>query len=201
MRHHSRSRGGFSLLELMLALSLFAIVAVNASMLVRTSQNGRQRSDDRAQLALIANQTLERISLALMGADQALMNPMNPAPMHSPTINFVVATGVEDGEPVWGDPERIALDAEGFQVLWYRNPEEEGETRVVWGKYVAEAAIGETLENVEDDNDNGLIDEYGLAFHLADDNRSVLIQLSLARVNSVGKRFEVYNETRVAFRN
>jgi len=136
-----------------------------------------------------------------MAAQQEAMNPMNPAPMHSPSIDYQVATGVEDGEVVWGDPERIDLDIEDFQVIWYRNPELEDETKVVWGKHVAEAAIGETLENVEDDNGNGLIDEYGLSFHLAEDARSVLIQLSLARVNSAGKRIETTSETRVAFRN
>lgn len=202
MKNEARfGRGGFTLLEAVIAMALFAIVAVNVTLLVRATEKSDIVADALTQLDVVASQTLDRIALALMAAQQEAMNPMNAAPMHSTEINYQTVSGIENGEVVWGDPESIALDLDGLEVVWRRNPETEEEARVVWGKYVAAAAIGETLENVEDDNGNGLIDEYGLAFHLADDARSVLIQLSLAQINDVGERIETAAEARVAFRN
>lgn len=194
-------RAGFTMLELMLGLGLFAVVAVNATLLLRATERSRAQSGDLVQLEVLANQTLDRIALALMAAQQEVITPLNPAPLHSPSIDYTVTLGVEDGEIVLGDPERIELDLDELVVRWLKNPNGPEQARVVWGRHVARAALGETLEDADDDNGNDLYDEYGLSFHLDDESRSVLIQLSLAKTSSSGELIETMAETRVAFRN
>lgn len=195
-------RSGFSLLEVVIALGLFTVLAVNLTLLTRATERSAGQADDLRQLEVMAAQTLDRVVLALMSARAESIDPLNTAPLNDSEVRYTISTGVDgDGNVVWSDPESIGLAPGTDQVVWCRNPGGQDELRVVWGHDVAAAALGEALGNLTDDNGDGLIDEYGLSFHLSDDGRSVLIQLSLARDSSAGNRIETAARQRVSFRN
>ena len=196
------SRAGFTLLEGIIALSLFAVLAVNLTVLTRATQQGTGQEDQLMQLEVLATQTLDRLVLALMAAQQEAVVPLKPAPLNDSQIAYTISNGVDqNGDLVWSDPESVGLDIGSDKVIWRRNPDTEAELRVVWGRHVATAALGEALGNAKDDNGDGLVDEYGLSFHLAPNGTSVVIQLSLARQTDSGVWIRTSSRQRVAFRN
>jgi prepilin-type N-terminal cleavage/methylation domain-containing protein len=198
----SSRAAGFTLLEVLIALGLFAILAANLTVLTRTTQRGAGQQDELMRLEVLATQTLDRLVLALMAARQEAVEPLKQAPLNDSKIKYMISTGIDaNGEVVWGDPESIGLDPDSARVIWRRNPDTEQELRVVWGDHVATAPLGEALGNLKDDNQDGLIDECGLSFHLDDDGRSVVIQLSLARQSQAGNWNRTTTHQRVAFRN
>ena len=208
-RVHDPARGratrGFSALEGGIAVGLFSVLAVNLTVLTRATQRGAAQQDELLKLEVLASQTLDRLSLALMAARQEAIYPLNTAPLNDPEIRYTISNGVdEDGELVWSDPESVGLMDDGGEVVWRRNPDTDSELRVVWGRYVAEAPLGEILGNGLNDNEHlgdELVDEAGLSFHLEEDGRSVVIQLSLARQSEAGNWVRATTRQRVAFRN
>lgn len=154
------------------------------------------------ELEVLAAQTLDRVVLALMSAQAEGIDPLNEAPLNDRQITYVISRGVDqNGDVVWSDPESVGLVDGTDEVVWQRNPGAPDELRVVWGRYVAQAALGESIGNLADDNGDGLIDEYGLSFHLDDGGASAVIQLSLARETEAGNMLRTSARQRVAFRN
>jgi prepilin-type N-terminal cleavage/methylation domain-containing protein len=199
-QHHRRS--GFTLLELLIGLGLFAVLSVNITLLTRATQRIGDSEDQDAQLAVLAEQTMDRIRFALMAARQEAIQPLNVAPLHDKNIRYQISLGVdENGDMNFGELEQIGLEQDKNQVVWLRDPGQPGQLRVVWGNHVALAALGEDLDNVTDDNGNGLVDEFGLSFHLAEDGMSVMIELTLARETSAGQMVSRRFTSKVAFRN
>ncbi len=191
--------GGFTLLELIIAAGILAIIIVNMSMLLRATSQTHDASEDTQALDLHARQTLDRIVIALQSAAKNSVIPAAEAPLYSSAVDYDVSLGVEDGELVWGEPERIGLQMDTGEVLWYRSLGTEEERRVVWGRYVGPAMLGESPQNGLDDNTNGIIDELGLSFTVAGD--SVIVRMTLERTNSAGVALVREFEQVVAFRN
>ena len=201
-RRATRRRGGFTALEAIIATGLFAVLAVNLTLLTRATQRGTAQQDELVKLEVLASQTLDRLTLALMSARQEAIEPLEPAPFNDAEIRYVISNGIDEaGNLVWSDPEAVGLDPENNEVVWRRNPNTDEELRVIWGKHVSEAALNETLGNLVDDNGDQLIDEAGLSFHLDDNGQSVVIQLSLARQTDAGNWIRHSTRQRVAFRN
>jgi type II secretory pathway pseudopilin PulG len=197
-----RGRGGFTLLEALISLGLFAVLAVNLSLLTRATERGAGQQDELLELDVIATQTLDRIVLALMSAQAEAIEPLNEAPLNDRRITYVISRGAdENGDVVWSDPESVGLEDAGDEVVWQRNQGAENELRVVWGRHVARTALGEELGNLTDDNGDGLIDEFGLSFHLDENGRSVVVQLTLERTSEAGNVLRTACQQRVAFRN
>ncbi len=177
-------RSGFTLLELMIALVIVALIGVNISMVMKTSTSAYESGLIRSELDERASLTMDRIRLALMSSSLEELNPQLGSGAHSSYINYCVSLGLdESGELVYADPERIELQGEAGQIVWHRNPGEENERAVVWTKNVPPLFRDEVL-NGADDNGNGLFDEEGLFF--AQDERNVMVQLTLERPDSKG---------------
>lgn len=191
-------RAGFSLLEGIIALTVFGLVAANVSMLMRTAGRAYGSDAASARLESLAAQTMDRIVLSLAGADASSLSPSVSAPFWQSEISFESSLGIEDGEVVYGDPEQIALDANKGEVLWRKNPGLAQELRVVWGKLVDEMQKGE-LPNYLDDNGNALVDEAGLAFSV--DGDMVTICLTLQRTGESGTPQRCEMTTSVQCRN
>ncbi len=192
-------RAGVTVLELAIAVGLVGLVMVNMTMLLRATSRSHDVTTDRLNLEVHASQLLDRMATALIGANADSVMPGNQAPLHASVIDYEISLGIQDGQVIWGDPERISLLPQTGEVVWMRSPDTSGERRVVWGRYVSEFMEGELLGNGIDDNDNGLVDEMGLSFTLEGD--SVVIRLTLARPDSTGRLITFPTETRVAFRN
>ena len=196
MQLHPRS--GMTLLEVSMALVLLTIVVLKANDAIGmvTDVNGEETRE--IVLEDQARRVLRQVGYAVMGSDRETLMPSAAAPLSADAVNYRINLGVQGGEVVWGDTERIAMEQLRPQVYWSRNPETEAEQRVVWTSLVAPFLEGE-LPNGMDDNGNGLIDESGLCFDVVGD--SVTIHLTLQRVGDDGQVTTKTVETTVTCRN
>jgi len=191
-------RSGMTLIEVSIGMILFVIVTFKVTMLLNMAAEADQEDTARIALEDQAMRVIDQISFAVMGANRATLFPDPESPTYTENVSYQVSLGVEDGEVVWGDTERIEMAAATSQVVWRSNPGEPEELRVVWCNLVRPFLEGE-LNNGIDDNGNGLIDESGLNFTLQ--GNTVLIRLTLERTDANGKPVEQSVETRVTLRN
>ena len=192
---HAR-RAGFTAIELSIVVVLLVIVTIKAAMLFDFA--AKSQIEDTAELALEdqARRTLDQVAFAVMGANRETLFPDPDSPNHDSRVWYEVSLGVEDGEVVWGDPEEIS--GAGSQVVWSQNPGQADERRVVWSNVVRPFLEGE-IQNGQDDNQNGLIDENGLNFTLQ--GNRVTIRLTLERAQPDGGAHTQSVETSVTLRN
>ncbi|MEM6674574.1 MAG: type II secretion system protein [Planctomycetota bacterium] len=176
-------RSGFTLLEVILAMTLTAIVMIKVTGALRSANETTEADLDRTTLDMQARQVLRQIGFAIMGSHPDSLVPDVRRPHASSDMKFQVSLGLESGEVVWSEPEKIALEEVRRQVYWTDNPEALEERRVVWTSLVAPFLEGE-IPNGIDDNGNGLIDEKGLSFTI--DGGAVDMSLTLERVRDDG---------------
>lgn len=189
---------GFTVIEALIALALVGLVAAKLTLLIDTARRAHQEESVALALGDQAMILLDRIAYAIVGASRQKLTPTQEVPWSSPTIQYQVSLGVEDGAPVWSDPEVIGLVEENGQIYWGQNVGEPGERVVVWANTVSQMLEDELLNGL-DDNQNDLADELGLAFVV--DEASVTIRLTLERVRDDGERIQVTRETTVTCRN
>jgi prepilin-type N-terminal cleavage/methylation domain-containing protein len=199
-------RGGFTLLEMAVALVLLALVIGNVySILGGTTRDLGDRNQT-FEADVQARRALERIAMAIVGSYEDSIFAQTASPGSENFIDYeeFLGLGDPDGdgitEYVYSPPMRIALGSQpAGQVSWFENPGAPEQKNVVWVKDVPEFALGEIPGNGIDDNGNGLIDESGLAF--VKEGRSVRILLSVRRPDGQGGWLERQLETVVTCRN
>lgn len=191
-------RSGFTLLEVLITLSLLAVLTWQGLAFFQQTGNATRRETAEAVVEDQARALLDRIALAVMGANRETLLPDSPSPWSASDLHYQVQLGLEDGEVVWSPPEQIAHAPEMAAVFWAESPGTEEERRVVWARLVAPFIEGE-LPNGVDDNGNGLIDESGLTFSV--DRDAVEIWLTLETVASDGSRTTRTAHTVVTCRN
>jgi competence protein ComGC len=190
---------GFTLVEGMIGLSLVAILLVNTTMLIDTTQRAEQTNQEQLDLELTTAQVLNRLVIEMMEADQEATIPQNQAPNFSSSIDYQTSLGVEDGEEVLSAPSRIWLDPQLATVVHTENPGGGSAQDIVWARHVSEFLREEFGANGADDNSNSLIDEHGLSFNI--EKSSVLIRLTLRKTTRSGREITASAETRATFRN
>ena len=193
----SRS-GGFTILELMIAMAIIILVAMNASIVMRTGTDIAETQRRMEALNSQANRTMDRMALAIMSSSVSGIVPAPKAPANSEFLEYAPSVGFDGSTVQWGDPERIELDGGTSQVVWSSNPGTPGERRIVWSNWVSGFLEGE-IENGADDNLNGLDDERGLSFDMDEDQ--ITIRLTLTRKDDEGRDFPVTVNSRVTCRN
>ncbi|MEZ6016361.1 MAG: prepilin-type N-terminal cleavage/methylation domain-containing protein [Planctomycetota bacterium] len=201
-----RARAGFTLIEVLIAISILALISIN---IVLVSKTGTAAARTGALLSTLNGEldlTMERMELALMAAHSDEVQSVNAFPLYSNRVDFAIDIGVDNGSVVLGDPERIQwaqLNERDGAVSWLRNPDDvEAERAVTWSRAVPTVFDGETAGNGEDDNANGLLDEGGLAFTLPAENQDMLeIHLTVERTDKDGKRVPRSRRVRVTCRN
>ena len=189
----SVSRAGFTLVELMVAITIFGLVSVNMMMVSKTGAGAIKSEAFRSTLEDEANLTSNRIRRALLSASADSLDPVIPAPLGSDHLQYQMTLGAnEEGQTLYGDPERIhwAADPDGRgRVLWTTSPALDDERTLVWSSAIPNLAQGE-LANGIDDNENLLTDETGLAFAVHDQEgleREVEVYLTVLRIDPNGK--------------
>ncbi len=193
-----RARRGFTLIELSIALVLLGLLFVKLTLIASEATKAHRESSTEMILEDQAQQVLDRIAYALIGADPESLQPDPQAPLFTSKISYRVSMGVEDGQIIWGDPEAIGLAENATQLCWSRNAETENEQIVIWTRHVAELLEKEFL-NGSDDNENGLTDEWGLTFVV--DGDSVAIRLTLEKETKEGRTILQTKDTLVTCRN
>lgn len=198
VRRASRLSAGFTILELMLAIVLLSILMYKAHGAMSAVQTTADETSAEVLLEQQAQRLLKQVGYAIMGSNRQTLIPESEAPLSANDLKYRVNLGIQDGEVVWSDPEKVAMEERALQVYWSQNPEEEHERRVVWSNLVSPFLEGE-IPNGMDDNGNGLIDEQGLSFVVEGD--SVTIRLTLERLTRDGERVTKMVQTVVTCRN
>jgi prepilin-type N-terminal cleavage/methylation domain-containing protein len=192
------SRRGYSLVELLAAIALVAIVGVKVFLLMSM----RARTEVKQSTELVvedqARRVMEQIVYSVMGAARERLTPYPESPLFSSQLRYQVALGVENGEVVWDDPQLLGLGAADNELVWRKRPFDPEELRVVWCRNVGPFLEGE-IPNGVDDNGNGLTDEKGVTFTV--DGNLVTVRLTLQRVDEHEQPFTRTMEMVIACRN
>lgn len=199
MRAPLRACAGFTLVEAVIALALIGLVVTKLTLVMGDAQKAHTEETMAMALEDQAMELIDKIAYAIVGSSVDSLDPENvTAPFFAPRMRYTVSLGVEDGKPVWSEPEEIGLAEESGELYWGQNIGAESERRVVWANTVSEL-LEDELANGVDDNGNELADEFGLAFVL--DGANVTIRLTLERIDDEGKRIQVTRWTSVTCRN
>ena len=194
----SRRRAGFTLIEIVIALTILVMVSANILMVTRSTSKAYDSGASMSALDMQLGRTMDRIVLAVMAARKESLDPANPMPLWSPHLTFDQSKGYEDGVEVVGDMERIELVAGPEQIVWKQRPGAADERKVVWTNWVREYFKDEVNNGLDDDL-NGLTDESGLSFTL--DGNCVTIRLTLEREGPGHTILKRTQETTVTCRN
>ena len=192
-------RAGFTLIEVMVAITLLGLVVTNLYMVLADSSKAFGSEAAVFDAEMQARRTLDRIAMAVIGSSRDSLFQTPVSPVSTSELSFKSNLGVEDGEPVWSDPQKISMTEEqDAAVTWFENPGAPAERRIVWSKWVRAFADGE-ISNGVDDNGNGLVDEKGLSFEIEGD--MVVIRLTIEKVAPDGTVVTRQLESRVTCRN
>lgn len=197
-RRSAKSSGGFTLIEMVIALTIFGMVAANVLMVTRSSRQAYEAGASQSALDMQLDRTMDRIVLALMAARTESLTPSNGMPLWTPWVTFDQSKGYEDGLEITGDIEKIELIEGPEQVVWKERPGAPDERRVVWTNWVRKLFKDEVFNGVDDDL-NGLTDETGLSFTV--DGNVVTVRLTLEREGPDGAIIRRTQETTVTCRN
>jgi prepilin-type N-terminal cleavage/methylation domain-containing protein len=190
------AKAGFTLIEAVFAMALFAIVVVKVTMVLDSAADATSQESSTMTLEDQARRVLDQVAYKVMGADRNALFPDPESPNFSTEVEFQASFGMDEGEEVFGPTEWIG--AEGRQVVHKDNPALPEERRVAWCNLVRPFFAGE-IENGIDDNGNGLTDEDGLSFTLH--GNAVTIRLCLESPRREGAPIVQYVETVVTVRN
>lgn len=207
---------GFTLIELVASIVLFAIVILVA--LQSSLVTGRATASlvSSSELDVQAHRVLDQVTEELMQARAETLSPTAPgAPYGASALAYERAEATASGAITWSTTRRIEFvqsaadavdgmdndnnglvdDGEIWLVTAAGLP---GERRALLARHVA-GFLGGEQENGLDDNDNGLSDERGLSFELRDG--TLLVRVSLQAVDPDGNVSTQTAATAIRLRN
>lgn len=219
-----RARGGFTLLEVVIALALLALIALNVQLVTKCGTTAARTGALRSSLESELELTLDRISFALMSAEGSEIEGPVPAPIHSSFVRYASVLGRDElGNVVLSPTQEIAWAShaepgataggisamgkatmgkstmDGGRVTWTEDADALHSRRITWSNSVPLVYQGEVADNAADDNENGLLDEHGLAF--SREGEEVRVFLTVEREDERGARSPVQRTLRIAPRN
>lgn len=175
----SKRNSGFTLLEVMVALVLLVLVVGNVYTLLKQSTKSLGGQNLAFDIDTQARRTMDRITLAIVGASEGSLVLPTSTPYSTSELNFKSNLGLQGETMVESDPQRIARTSDqGGEVSWFENPGTANEKHVIWSKNVPQFLDTEVYNGI-DDNGNHLIDETGLSF--VKEGKSVTVHLTLRR--------------------
>jgi prepilin-type N-terminal cleavage/methylation domain-containing protein len=196
MKKHTRTskRGGFTLIEVMIGVTVMALFLGAVGMVTLSAQGVYEQGISSASLEARARRAVQRIASELTAAVAASITPRPEGAMGGSEFTFRTSMGFVGPVQQWSSTSRIQLrpdprdandgidnDSDGLiderQIVLVRDVGLGTETEAVICGGVRELLEGETA-NLVDENGNGLLDEPGLSF-LIDDNDTLMIRLTL----------------------
>ncbi|HVS19907.1 MAG TPA: prepilin-type N-terminal cleavage/methylation domain-containing protein [Planctomycetota bacterium] len=207
----ARARAGFSLTELVVAASLIGMVLAVPAMLLDASNRAYSSSSNAGAMDLDTRRALDDLTELLQrSGTEGLQTALDSM------VEFKLCIGVDAGEPLWGELQRITLvpepgevvdgldnDGDGLidehQVLWIEDFDTPGARTHVLARRVAPSLAGEAAGNGLDDNGNGLTDEAGLAITF--EGERLIVRLTIMRLDAYGVRLDHTVERSIALRN
>jgi hypothetical protein len=211
-----RRRGGHSIVEVMVALAVFAI-AIGAAALVGLRSEATFRTESwRMTLDTRAREVLTRLAAELRSSAGGSVTALAESPTWDDALTFDSVASIDkaSGKIEWStsriefryeageidnglDDNGNGLIDEGIVVL-IRDWGGPGQLDTVLTRWVPEYLEGETFNGL-DDNGNGLIDERGFA--VARQGETITLLLTLERVDGDGRLATRTGETSILLRN
>lgn len=218
----NQRRSGSTLLELLVAVSILALVVGVPLALLRSSEALQTATTTRAELRLHARRVLDGVAERLAGASATTVVEYAAPPTGAATsagtssVDFQVASGWSAGAVTWNGTERLALapsptdpdngsddDGDGLvderQLVWTIDVGLPSQRSLVLASEIPESLEGEVPGNAADDNGNGLVDEPGFVVAFGVDE--AVVWMTIAGRDAKGARVEHTAERRIAFRN
>ena len=118
VQHH---RAGYTLVEVLIAIAILVLLSINIAMLLRAGRAAAVTGTLNARMSNELNQTVDRISLALMGADAAALDGPQLKPLSSEYVRFQACLGVEASGVIHGPLEEIQwhpTSGDSGRILW-----------------------------------------------------------------------------------
>ena len=209
-------RSGFTLLELVMAVSILAVILAITYPILTTGTTAYGSGVKRVDLDRNSNRVIDEIAGHMSLAGASTVYPNVSAPTWSSYVVYYENQGYLDGAVQWGpvqviywrhateesndnqDNDGDGLVDEGEIVRWTYDYDTGEPKTVVLATNVPEYLEGE-IPNGVDDNGNGLIDERGLAFSRT--GRVWTIRLSLQKPGGNDRSLIQTVETAITPRN
>lgn len=221
--HHRRrpsSHQGFTLVELLIAATIFVSVAGSFTFAAGRGLSIFHDSGLQLEVRSRGQSALDKASRAMLGVTSANMAPMLSQPAGAPLIwsadvTFTRTANWAAGGPVLTPPLRLiaelsagetdnGVDENGnglvdeYQLVLVTDDGLASEIRTVIGTGIAEFLDGE-IPNGIDDNGNGLVDEPG--FCVTRDGELLILRLTTQRAEGAPNLLTHTEEIAVAIRN
>jgi hypothetical protein len=195
-----RRRAGFTLVELAIAATLFAVVLGSVALVAGSSERMYRTESVHSHLEAQAGRAMQVVCEELRTAGIDTLFPAPAAGVAASAVQYVQAIGIEAGVVQWTPLRRLELEYElgeiddGLdnndnelvderQLVLVEAPGTPGERRRVLTRWVAELLEGESANGL-DDNGNGLVDEPG--FSLEGSGQAVTVRFTLERRTNEG---------------
>lgn len=208
----NKRNAGFSLLELLIAVSLLGVASGTTLMLTRASKGLASQTQVMAQLDHQLHRALGRMT---KGLRSATLSSLTPAAVNgSASLAFQEPEGMSGGAPVLGpiqtyrwesapDDPLDNVDNNGNGVIDEGRivfvPDASDPTRrTVISKLLAPWFDGESGDGL-DENGNGLIDEPGLSFELR--GRVLTLRMTVQTMSAEGVVVSRSRQAQVSLRN
>jgi len=215
LRTHEGTRGGFTLLESLISLTLLAILFLAVARTSQTASDAFDEGSIQQNLDVQAHRAVERIATLLELAELSTLTPAPTVPLGASDLRFREPLDFAGGSVQWGAYQRLAFELDPGEtedgtdengdglvdegrVLWTQDIGAPGERTVVLCTNVASYLEGEQGNN-DDDNGNALVDERGLAFEL--DGPVLHVHLTLLRALPEGRVITRTVESALRLRN
>lgn len=215
MHTSDNPKAGMSLIEVLIAVTLLAIVFGALSTMMHSGTGAFQQGVDSATASTKARRGLDRIASQFGDAELLDIAPQPTQPLGSSLLTFHRSTGAAGGVVQWGPNRSVGFQYEASEADDGLDNDGDGlidEGRVVLIENIGMADqrttvlcpnVREYLEgevpNGADDNGNGLIDEQGLSFELV--GETLVIRLTVEQRGKAGNRTWRTVETSVWVRN
>jgi prepilin-type N-terminal cleavage/methylation domain-containing protein len=176
--HEHGRRGGFTLLELVVATALLSLVLGAMGLVQMRTRDASRAGMEREQVESSCRRTLDRVAQELQGVGHSLIFPDPSSNLGSSSITYQHPTGVSPlGVVSWDNPSSLVLQLEPGEIDNGLDDNGDGlvdERQLVLTKNVgalnaistvicsgiAELGEGEDANGL-DDNGNGVVDEAG----------------------------------------
>ncbi|MFT4538544.1 MAG: type II secretory pathway pseudopilin PulG [Planctomycetota bacterium] len=194
----SRSNIGYTLIELMISLSLLTALVLSVFEVTQRSANAVRTGAVVTQLQADSERTLRRVVDRVQMTSSGRLTPRLASPLSSPRCEFQLPIGFDGSDVVWSTAQSLSFeldtlevddgidnDGDGLvdegRVIWTESAGDPNSRTVSWASGVRRYLEGEEPNNI-DDNGNGLIDESGFAISV--DDEIVTIWLTLERIET-----------------
>ena len=198
MIRSTRSRAGFTLLELLITVTLAALLMASLSSAFRSTGGAVRTVTSAMNLQAAGNRAMHDILNGLRWADTGSLSVIPAPPFFASEVQFVQSMGFEETESTWGPPLEIRFDPVLGEVIWTRHPNLPPERQLDRIGFVAPFHDGE-IANGLDDNGNGLVDEPG--FCLSREGDVLTLNLTLQGEDAAGIMLTRSFTTRLHCRN